>query len=238
MFGAGAGGDWGDAAANKYAWDNHFNDIPDDPTYNNPYTESGSAKYGFGDVAKQLNNRLNKIGPLDRTALNKFQDFATSDGPSTWADLQQQMNQEKTMGAYDNAARSSNAGAAQARSAMAGHGGLRSGAMERIARGSASDLLASKQNIGRDDRIASLGISSQDESNKLNALAQLPGMQVQAMQPALQKADMWSRMRVADRDFRGKAMQGQNEFNQFIYGEKMKGSAAARAATAEENSGK
>jgi hypothetical protein len=141
----------------------------------------------------ELDDRLSGIN-LNTQGLEAIRDRALSSGPSSWASLMLQQQDQQKAAAQDKLAETNATQGAQARSQMAMKGGLQGGASERMARQNARDLMLGQQELGRDDASKRLGIMTTDESQKLDLLKGLPGMEAQALEPDLKKAGMWQSM--------------------------------------------
>ncbi len=118
------------------------------------------------------------LDPTKGAGYQAFQNEALRTGPSQWAQLQQQQNSQNKMQGLESAARQASSGAAQARGQLSMRGGLSSGARERMASGGARDLLAARQGVNRGFNADSLTTNINDENKRMNALAQLPGMEI------------------------------------------------------------
>lgn len=206
-----------------------------------------------------LNQMLQGI-QLNKNPLNKLEDYATSTSNSPWADLQLQMEQQQRGKQLNDAAANSNAGVAKAYSSLAAHGGASAGARERIAGQSEKDLMNTRQGINQAGDTNRLGIMSTDASNKLQTLQGLPAAEVAALQPDLQKSNLWSQMATTDSqntlnaDLSNRAYQtgvdqsniqnllgnntALNAYNMAKYSEQMKAWGSQQTANATEKSGK
>lgn len=153
-----------------------------------PYTISNPGSVQFNDLTSQLTGNVNGVN-LDKAALNSLQQYGLNQGASPWLQMQLE-NQKRDEQNQMNQATSQMAGSdAQARTNLALKGGLSSGARERLARSGALGLNATKQNIANAGATSRLGLNIQDESNKLDILKQLPGLQLGASNFDLTKAN-------------------------------------------------
>lgn len=238
-------------------WDKKFASVPNDPTFTSNLGADGNVKsqYKLGaqpDVSYQ-GNLQNLAANLDPRAMDTYRDYATGTGNSPWAQLMLDQNKANTATAADNAAKTANSGASKAYSELGARGGLRSGAAERIAMDAGRNLNLGRQDAAKTGETNALGIMGQDAAGRVQALQGVSGLD-------LQKAGLWSQVAGQDsagkyqadtgnRDYQTKvadtninnAMQGlnaQNQFNQYIYGQKMAGAGAERTANATENAGK
>jgi hypothetical protein len=134
-----------------------------------------------------------KAGPdvlLDKRGLNAVRDRALATGPSAWAGLAAKNQALEEAKARDRAGANAAAGSAQARAALASKRGLSGGAAERLAGTSARDLMMSRQGVGQAGQTARAQIGLQDEQQKMDLLKQLPGMEVQALDPEFKNRQM------------------------------------------------
>lgn len=120
--------------------------------------------------------------PLDHQALDALQAKALNEGPSKWAQLAGQQAQTQADQNKSLAASQSQGAIADAASSLARKGGLTSGASERLAMGGANAAMGAQQNVGAQLSDQNQNIGIQDELQKQQALAMLPGMQQQASQ--------------------------------------------------------
>lgn len=133
------------------------------------------------------NLRVN-AGPditMNTQGLEAIRNRALGQGPSAWAQMAQQKNASDIANQRSAAAANLNSAQAQARSQLASRGGLRGGAAERLALGGQTNLMTQRQNLGNQQNLNNLNIGMQDEAQKTQLLQQLPGMEVQALQPQI-----------------------------------------------------
>lgn len=119
-------------------------------------------------------------GELDPTKMEGYQAYknnALRKGPSDWAKLMLQQQEQRRVGGMEKAAAQASSSGANARASLSMRGGMSSGARERIAKSGARDLLAARQGVGRDTNIANIGIQTQDEQDRQGFLKGLPGME-------------------------------------------------------------
>jgi hypothetical protein len=128
---------------------------------------------------------------VDMRGMDAYRERALNEGPSAWAGMMTEKQGLEEATARDNAVAQSAGATASAQSNLAMRGGLSSGARERVAAQGASDLMNSQQDIGRAGEQARLGIGIEDESMRMNALSQLPGMELNLGQ-ANMAADQWN----------------------------------------------
>lgn len=144
--------------------------------------ESGKPQYpGFTSLLDKetglLPEKYQLSGSLDTQALDKLQAEALSDSPSSWAQLQLQMQQADQAKGLDDLAKQASGGAATAQSQLAMKGGLSSGAAERIAGGAQKELLSASQAAKSAGSQQRLGVLAQDAATKQALLQTLPGLQ-------------------------------------------------------------
>lgn len=188
-----------------------------------PYPEYESGYLNMDPViAERFKNLL-----LDKSALNKFQEEAMRTGPSQYAKLAGKQNKYMTMAARDQAAQDVASGGAEARAALASKRGLTSGAAERIATGGRNKFLDMSQGISAQGAQNANQIAMNDEQNRISQLSQVPGMQVQSLQPEFQKEQL-----IAGENAR------KNAFNLGRYNAQMGAWGANKQAEATANAGK
>lgn len=188
-------------------------------------------------ISDELNGRLNGI-QMDKRGLNKFRGEALRTGPSAWASLATRQQGVEGAKARQDAAKAGAGQAAEARSALAMKGGLRSGASERIARDSMRNQLAMGQQIGQKESDNKLSIGMNDEQNRVNQLGQLPGMEIAALQPEFDKTKLWGQGKQYDIGNRINETDKNNAFDLQRYHEEMQAWGANQQANATANSGK
>lgn len=150
------------------------------------------------NVAGQVKNAYGGI-QADQRGLNAFRQQALRTGPSAWLNGAENKSRMEDSYARDRVAQSAAGQAAQARSQLAMRGGLNSGARERVAKDAARNSMIGSQQVGAQGRITRAGLGMQDEQQRQQALAQLPGMEIQALQPKLAGAAAYSNALGQDR---------------------------------------
>lgn len=128
---------------------------------------------------QQLGQQLNTQG------LDKYRQEALSTGPSAWAGLMGQQQSEAYKKAQDLASGKAAGGVASAESALAMRGGLSSGARERLQKQGVLSKALAGQDLASQHAGNLLQIGINDEQNRMARLGALPGMEVQAMAPAI-----------------------------------------------------
>lgn len=174
---------------------------------------------------------LNQINPEYSQGYENFKKEALSKGPSAWLNLSQSKNRLDELTKREGAQRESNATTAGALDKLAMQGGLSSGARERAIESGGKNYLGMSQDISRNADVADLGLQIQDQSNKLNMLSQLPGMEMSRM-------ENWEKAKAADVDNQQKEIQRLNQYNMDLYNKRMEAAAAERQARATASSGK
>lgn len=206
-------------------------------------------KLGLSDqLTPDVQNSLSGIN-LNTQGLEALRGEALRTGPSAWANLmtQNQGVDEAKLRDQNMAKSASQSGSAWNQLAM--RGGVGGGARERLATSAAGTANMAGQDIARAGSQQRLGIGTQDETNRLGILSQLPGMEVNSLNPAFQKATMMGQAKQFDINNNTATnkfnlgnvisdVQGKNSFDLNKYTEQMKTWAANRQADAQENSGK
>lgn len=212
------------------------------------YLQDAYELKGQGANLPGLEGKLNNIN-LNTQGLEEIRKRALATGPSAWADIAGKQQALEEANLRDKAASGEAGARSEALSSLASKGGLSTGSRERLATSGARNYANSLQEIARGGAQSRLGISAQDESNKLNLLQQLPGMEVQSLQPEFQKTSLWADQSNRDRDYQTNvdkynvdnrlgAVAAKDAANLSEYQEKMRTYAAAKSADALANSSK
>ena len=172
-----------------------FGSRPDKPKFDSqidPETGllTGNLLSTSTDLQPEMQTRLDAI-QMDNRGLDKFREFALGEGDSQFAKLmleKQKLNQQTAM---EDASKNAATQAAQARSRAAMRGGLDAGASERLGKSAMLSGYNQQQQLQRQGLADQLSIRAQDAQARQQALSQLPGMEVQALAPELQKTNMW-----------------------------------------------
>ncbi len=204
---------------------------PDYPGYSAGYDPATDALAGTYD------QRLQGV-QMDPRGLDAFRDQALRTGPSAWANLSRKDQRMQEQGARERGAKEMNSQFAQGADRLAATGGLSSGARERLAQSGQQNYLAMSQEAAHQGNANNLQIGINDEQNRISQLGQLPGMELAAIQPDLQKSEAWYNAANQDRANTIGENDKRTAFNMNLYNEQMKAWAADRQATATENSGK
>ena len=156
-----------------------------------PYTAPQIGAFNPLFDMSQLQSQLAAI-PVDMSGINAYRSQALRTGPSTWANLQKTSTAAQTANQKEAAAQAGNAATAEAESRLASQGGLSSGAKERAAEGGANQTLNTQQDLTRQQNLNDLQTGINDETNRIQQLGALPGLENQATQPLYQKASILS----------------------------------------------
>lgn len=208
-----------------------FAPMPTAPGYIPGYDPSTMA------VSPGLDQTLAGIN-LNTQGLDAFRQQALRKGPSSWANLATADQDTQASNQREQAAAGANASTAQAMDQLGARGGLSSGARERAAEGGANNFLNMSQGIARQSGLNKLQIGMNDEQNRISQLGSLPGMEVQALQPAFQKAQMGIQGQEFDVGQQTGEAARQNSYLQNLYNQQSTFTAAQNQAAATENSGK
>lgn len=185
---------------------------------------TGDLRANYGDTT---------ASQIDQRGLNAFRDRAlAAPGTSAWEQmanskqaLEEQALKQRTM-------ESGASRAAEARSALARKGGLSSGASERMARASMRDILSQQQDAARQGSAQRADIGLQAENQRLAALSQIPGMEIQAWQPKFQEKQAMLGVQQFNIGNALQQKQAEEAAKMAEYQEKMKAWAAANQANA------
>lgn len=161
------------------------------------YQLQKGADVGYESQLGNLDQRLAGIN-LNKEGLEALRKRGLSQGPSDWAKLMEQSQRLEEQTARGRAGEQQAGAQSSAFSELARKGGLSSGARERLAMQGQRGLTSSMQDISRQGQENRLGIGLQDEQQRLNILSQLPGMEVQALQPDFQKVSAWGQLANAE----------------------------------------
>lgn len=131
--------------------------------------------FNIQNTAQITPTTTNAAGP-DQTALSTMRNIATSTGDSPWATMQKKGIEQSRMQQQGQADQAAMGNAATARSDLAMHGGLESGAGERIAENQQRSLDATKQGINTGAMNANTNVGISDAGNKMNMLGQTAGL--------------------------------------------------------------
>lgn len=204
-------------------------------------------KSGFDSLLPQYQTELDKIN-LNTDALSKLRDRALGSGESAWLTLQKQNLQNSLGDMRDSATAQQGSGYADTLSSLARSGGLSGGAAERAARQTKSDYNKARQQIARYGSSEANNLAIKDDEMKNQMLAQIQGLESQALQPQILKSQAMLGQMGKEQDLGFQSNQNniqraldelaqKRQFDMQTYAEQMKAYAADRTAFAQQNSG-
>lgn len=161
---------------------------------------------------------------------NKFAGEATRTGPSSWAGLANQQQDALGAAAMEKGAAGAAGANKGAMNALASQGGLSSGARERVAEAGAKNLTTNAQDVTRQTGLNKLQIGVNDEQNRMNSLAALPGMEQN-------RTNAWEGVAKGDVGNEMMNSNNMNNYNMDAYKAQMAAWAAGKQAQATQNSG-
>ncbi len=124
---------------------------------------------------------------LNTKGMDMFRTDATRTGQSAWDRLAKTSNAAKMSDQMENAQKQAQSQTAATMDDLAARGGLSSGARERTAQAGQKNYLAMAQDLTRQGNLNDLQIDVNDEQNRMAQLGQLPGMELQQIQPMVQE---------------------------------------------------
>lgn len=210
---------------------NPYYGLPDPASYTSSYDPEKMA------LSPELDQRLSLIS-MDKRGLNKFRDEALRSGPSPWASIAKQGQAVQAASARDRSAQESSGQTAQSLDRLGASGGLSSGARERATLEGAKNYLAMSQDTARQENINDLQIGMNDEQNRVQQLSMLPGMELQAIQPEMQKAQMWEQGKASDVQAQVEEGKRKQAYDQWLAEQQQKLYASNQQANATAQSGK
>lgn len=223
------------------------------PAFQSFLNPDGSLKSGYSvdynSIMPDENKALAGIPDLNMNPLHELENYVTSGNNNPWVQAQmaaQQQAQGQAMGAAKANAASSGASAMDQ---AAARGGLTTGAIENLARNIGNNSTMAGQNVIGQGLQQKGQIQTQNAQNQLGMLENLPGQEVQALQPALQKQSLWQQALLGDTSMNqqanefnvGNKIGGLNAANQFAmqgYQDAIAKQAGQEEAQAQANSGK
>lgn len=226
---ASAGGDYW----TNLKQDPNYSDMPDRPSFIQDYDPNSMSLFNM--EAPGI-NAIDTSGIND--AMSAYRQNALRTGPSQWANLATKESNLEQKQAQDQAMDNARGQTATARADLAMHGGLDSGARERLARSGQTAAIDASQKIAGQGIQNRMQIGMNDEQNRISQLGALPGMEVQALAPQFQKQNMLNQAMGTDVAHEIGENEAQNLFNMQNYHEQMSAWGANRQANATENSGK
>lgn len=215
-----------------------FGGDPDYVGMDTPMPDMPGYKSTFKSFMPEEESRLNNLPGLNRSPLTQLEGFAGGTGDSPWAQAQlaaQAQAQGQAMGAAKANATSANTAALDS---MAARGGLSTGAMQNMGRNSANNATMAGQGVIGQGLQQQGAIRSADEQNRLAALENLPGQEVQALQPELQKQSLWQQAASQNAQQQQQDAMGENAYNLKGYSDQIAKQAGREEATAQQKRGK
>jgi len=199
---------------------------PASPKWSGIAGKDGTLKsqYQIGEMA---NPTLNTQG------LEAIRSRALNEGPSAWAGLMNDKIGQQTSQAMDDSALSAAGAKAEAMSDMAMSGGISSGSRERLAGNSMRDQLRSRQELRRGSDQQRLDVGLQDEEQRLGMLGQLPGMELQALEPEFKNREFDANRQEFNIKNSLEELKQKRGFDLSKYSEDMRAWAAANTANAQ-----
>jgi hypothetical protein len=200
---------------------------PQAPTFSGqPQAPTFNPLFDMTAIQKQLD-----AIPTDMSGINAYRAEALRTGPSAWANLSKISSAAQQANQREASLREAAAQTAGEEDRLASSGGLSSGARERAAEAGGKNYLNMSQDLTRQGNLNDLQIGINDETNRVQQLGALPGMENTAMQPLFQKASILTNAQQAQ----NKAL---NDWNSNLYNQQMTAWAANQQANATANSGK
>lgn len=203
-----------------------YSKLPDEIQYQQAYDPNTMS------MEPELQKRLNAI-QMDTRGLDKFRGEALRSGESAWSQMAKRGLAMDAQANAENLLRGAQGRAAEARAGMARRGGIGAGSNERLGRASMREGLLAQQGAYRDRTKGMLDIGMADEKNRIGMLGQLPGMEIAAMQPAMEKANMWSKGKQFDITNALGEAQAKNKFAMDMWQKKMDAFGSIQTADAQ-----
>lgn len=193
--------------------------MPNSPGYVQNYNPNTMAMLP-GYEAKQ--NQVNQDG------FNQFKSQALRSGPSAWATLAKQQENQTMNTARDQAQEGAAGQTANTEAALASSGGLSSGARERAVEGGQKNIMSADQGLARQNMQNQSQVATNDEQNRMQMLSQLPGMEQNQL-------NSYENVAKGDQSNLIAEDQAQNAYNTGIYNTQAQGAAAGMTANAQED---
>ncbi len=173
----------------------------------------------------------------------------TAPGTSPWAQAQLQNIDQQGAIAEGNAGASAQGAATGAMDTLASRGGLSTGAAANLAKNQAANTVNARQGVQGQIMSGKQGVLSTDAQNQLGVLENLPGQEVQALQPALQEQSLWQAAagqnagldqatNAANQNAALSGLNAKNTFAQTNYTNQLQNQAATQESQAYQNAGK
>lgn len=177
------------------AFESFLQGDPRNPTLGSNLTATAGASLlpGYEDRLKNIN--------LNKDVLTKLRGEAlAAPGTGAWEQMMMGRQGVEEAMARDKAMKTSRQGAANAFSDLATRGGITPSAAGRLARGAGEQTALARQNVIRQGILDRFGIGTEAENQRLTTARMMPGMEVQALQPELEKTKMWGAAAESDRN--------------------------------------
>lgn len=187
-----------------------------------------------GKLRKEFQAELAGLDPTTWEGYSKFKGEALREGPSVWANLQMQKQAAEELAQKEAAAKQGMAALSQGLGQLSMRGGLSGASRGRLAQQGMRDILAQKQQTGRQAMLNRLGISTTDEERRQQQLGQLMASEqdLGKFNKQLEGQVMQFNLNNLLRD-----IEGQRAHEMGTYQEQQKKWAAERQAQATERSG-
>lgn len=170
---------------------------------------------------------------LDTRGINAYRDVALAKpGESAWEQMARQKQGIEEGTARDRALASGQSRAAEARSTLARGPGLSLGSKERLAKSSMRDILGAQQDVARQGMGQRADIGLNAETQRLQVLSQLPGMELTQLAPQFQERGMQLGTQQFNIQNALAQKQAEEQAKLAEYQEKMRAYAAAQQANA------
>lgn len=187
-----------------------------------------------GQLQSQYQLNVAALDPTQWEGYSKYKQEALRTGPSAWATLALQKQSAEEAQARDAAAKQSLAGLSQGYSQLASRGGLSGGARAQLALQGNRNMLLAGQDVGRTAMLNRLGISKDDESNRVAQLGQLTNYETDI---GKYNKTLEGKQKEFNLNNVLREVEGQRSFDMDLYKERMRDIAASRQAEATRNSG-
>lgn len=174
----------------------------------------------------------------DQAGLQAYRNMALRSGPSPWATAATGKSYQDQAFSADTLAKNNASNVATARGALAAHGGLRSGASERLETSGGNNLLDQQRGTAQTGMTNRSQIGINDEQNRVAELGALPGMEIANSNFGLQKENTLNAARETDIQNQMAGQNASNTYNMGLYGNQSSIWAAGQQANATAASGK
>lgn len=202
---------------------------PDFASIVDPATGQLKSNYQIMPFAQEELSKIN----LNTDGLQQIRDMTKAPGQSAWAKLMNQSQGLEEAGQRDVAQKTGSQAAATAFDTLAMRGGVSGGERERIAYGANNDTANALQGVSRQGQMDRAKIATQDETNRLDLLKGLPGMETQALDPQFKKATLLGNAKTIDLGNLVNDTRDKNQYELGSYTEDAKNWAANKQAEAQ-----